>query len=106
MEGCGNASTGVHDPTPLMAQFNFEVFRFRSTAATIARALGIEPPPECRIQNGRTYLTFRRLGATRWPESQQMDLVRRAVAVTRAVLADDDRRQLSKSSAKAIVVAY
>jgi len=37
-----------------MAEFNFEVFRFRSTAATIARALNIEPPPECRIQNGRT----------------------------------------------------
>jgi len=89
-----------------MAQFNFEVFRFRSTAATIARALNIEPPPECRIQNGRTYLTFRRLGATRWPESQQMDLVKRAVAVTRAVLADDERRQLRKSAPKAIVVAF
>ena len=89
-----------------MAQFNFEVFRFRSTAATIARALGIEPPPECHIQNGRTYLTFRRIGAARWPESQQMDLVRRAVAVTRAVLADDDRRQLRKSAPKAIVVAF
>ena len=89
-----------------MAEFKFEVFRFRSTAATIARALGVEPPPECRIQNGRTYLTFRRIGATRWAQAQQMDLVRRAVAVTRAVLADDDRRQLRKSAAKAIVVAY
>jgi len=89
-----------------MAQFNFEVFRFRSTAATISRGLGSEPPPECRIQNGRTYLTFRRLGAARWPEAQQMDLVRRAVAVTRAVLADDERRQLRKSAPKAIVVAF
>jgi hypothetical protein len=89
-----------------MAQFNFEVFRFRSTAEAIARALRIEPPPECRIQNGRTYLTFRRLGAARWPEAQQLDLVRRAVAVTRAVLADDERRQLRKSAPKAIVVAF
>lgn len=106
MERRGNARTGVHDPTPSMAQFNFEVFRFRSTAATIARALNLEPPPECRIQNGRTYLTFRRLGATRWPQAEQMDLVRRAVAVTRAVLADDERRQLRKSAPKAIVVAF
>ena len=89
-----------------MAEFNFEVFRFRSTAATIARALNVEPPPECRIQNGRTYLTFRRMGASRWPEVQQMELVRRAVAVTRAVLADDERRQLRKSAPKAIVVAF
>ena len=89
-----------------MAQFNFEVFRFRSTAEAIARALRIEPPPECRIQNIRTYVTFRRLGATRWPESQQMDLVRRAVAVTRAVLADDERRQHRKNAARAIVVAF
>jgi hypothetical protein len=93
-------------PNRAMAQFNFEVFRFRSAAATIARALGVEPPPECRIQNGRTYLTFRRLGAARWDEAQQMELVRRAVAVTRAVLADDDRRQLRKSAPKAIVVAF
>jgi hypothetical protein len=35
-----------------------------------------------------------------------MDLVRRAVAVTRAVLADDERRQLRKSAPKAIVVAF
>ena len=84
----------------------FEVFTFRSVGDAIARALRVDPSPDCRVLHGRTILTFRRLGAARWPEAQQMDLVRRAVAVTRAVLADDERRQLRQSAPKAIVVAF
>jgi hypothetical protein len=86
--------------------FSLEVFRFRTAAGAIGRALGVEPLPECRIAHGRTTLTFRRLGATRWPEAQQMEFAGRAVAVARAVLADDSRRQLRNGARRAIVVVY
>jgi hypothetical protein len=80
-----------------------EVHRFPSVGTPIGRALGVEPP-ECRVQNGRTTLTFRRLGATRWSEAQQMEFARRAVAVARSVLADDDRGQLRRGARRAIVI--
>ena len=50
--------------------------------------------------------SFVGLGARLLLQALKLALVGRAVAVTRAVLADDDRRQLRKSAAKAIVVAY
>jgi hypothetical protein len=84
----------------------FEVIRFRSVGSGIARALGIEPPPDCRIAHGRATLTFRRLGATRWPEAQQIDYAVRAVNVARAVLADDTRRQVRRAAQWATVVVY
>ena len=73
----------------------FEVFSFRSVGDAIARALQIDHSPDCRIVNGRTVLTFRRLGAARWPEAQQVEFALRAAAVARAVLADDRSRQLA-----------
>lgn len=72
----------------------------------IGRALRVDPPPDCRIANGRTTLTFRRLGAARWPEAQQMEFARRAATVARAVLADDQRRQLKRGATRAIVIAF
>jgi hypothetical protein len=83
-----------------------EIHRFPSAAEPIARELGIASPPECRIHNGRTTLTFRRLGGTRWAEAQQMEFALRAASVARAVLADDRRGQLRRSAMRAIGVAF
>jgi hypothetical protein len=85
---------------------HFEVFTFRSVGDAIARVLRIDPPPDCHILHGRTIITFRRLGAARWPEAQQMEFALRAADATRAVLANDKRRQLRKGATRAIVVAF
>jgi hypothetical protein len=85
---------------------HFEVLSFRSVGDAIARALRVDPPPDCRIFHGRTVITFRRLGAARWPEPQQMEFALRAASITRAVLADDERRQLRRGAARAITIAY
>lgn len=84
----------------------FEVFTFRSVGEAVARVLNVESVPECRIAHGRVTLTFRRLGAARWPEAQQMDLALRAVEAARVVLAGDSRWQLRRGATRAIVIVY
>jgi hypothetical protein len=37
-------------------------------------------------------LTFRRLGASRWPEAQQIEYALRVAAIARTVLSADSRR--------------
>ena len=87
-------------PNPL------EVFSFRSVGDAIGRALRVDPPPDCRILHGRTVLTFRRLGAARWPEAQQVEFALRAASTARAVLADDRRQQIRKGATRATVVSF
>jgi hypothetical protein len=82
----------------------FEVFRFRSAARSIAQVLGLDPPSDCMVRNGRTTVTFRRLGGSRWPEPQQMEFARQAASAVRRVFAEDGRRQLRSASTRAIVV--
>ncbi|MFL5619135.1 MAG: hypothetical protein ACJ79A_12190 [Gemmatimonadaceae bacterium] len=89
-----------------MSPLPFEVFSFRSVGDAVARALRVDQSPDCRIVNGRTVITFRRLGAARWPEAQQMEFAQRAAAVARAVLTDDPRRQLKRGATRAIVIAF
>jgi len=83
-----------------------EVITFRSVGTAIAQALGVNPPPECRIAHGRTTITFRRLGASRWPEAQQIDYALRATAVARGVFEGDDRRQVRRAATNATVVVF
>ena len=82
------------------------VIRYASVAESIARALGVEPAPDCRIGQGRITLTFRRLGASRWPESKQIEHALRAAAIARTVLAADPRRTVRARATRAIVVVY
>lgn len=89
-----------------MNPLDFEVFNFRSVGDAIARALRVEPSPDCRVVNGRTVITFRRLGGARWPEVEQVEFALRAAAVTRAVLADDSRGKLRKGATRAIVIVF
>ena len=84
----------------------FEIFTFRSVGEAIARALHVESVPECRVVHGRVTLCFRRLGAARWPEAQQIELALRAVEAARVVLAGDSRWQLRRGATRAIVVVY
>ncbi len=89
-----------------MSPFHPEVFTFRSVGDAIARVLRVDPAPDCHILHGRTVITFRRIGAARWPEAQQMEFALRVADVTRAVLADEKRRQLRKGATRAIVIAF
>jgi hypothetical protein len=83
-----------------------EVFRFRSASRTIAQVLGVDPAPDCVVKNGRTTLTFRRLGGSRWPEEEQMTFALRAAEAARRVFLDDDRRQLRAAASRAVEVAF
>jgi len=81
------------------------IVRYASVATAIAHAVG-EPAPDCRIGQGRITLTFRRLGATRWAEAEQIEHALRVAAAARVVLADDRRRAVRHRAARAIVVVY
>lgn len=89
-----------------MSPLHVGIARYGSVATAIARALGVEPAPDCRIGQHRITLTFRRLGAWRWSGEQQIEYALRVAAVARAVLADDHRRAVRKRVNRAIVVIY
>ena len=72
----------------------------------VARGLRVDESPDCRIVNGRTVITFRRLGAVQWPEAQQVEFALRTADVARAVLAEHPRWQLRRGATRAIVVAF
>lgn len=80
--------------------------RYASVAAAIGRALGIAPPPDVRLGQGRLTITFRRSGASRWPQDEQVDFALRVSAIARRVLSDDRRGQIRARARRAIVVAY
>lgn len=89
-----------------MSTLQVGIVRYLSAAKTIGNALGIDPPPYVRIGHGRITITFRSLGASRWPENQQVALALRAAEAARAVLATGSQRALRRRSARAIVVVY
>lgn len=89
-----------------MSRLQVGVVRYASVAAAIGRALGVEPAPDCRIGQGRITLTFRRLGASRWPENRQVEHALRAAAIARSTLAEDPRRAVRERATRAIAVVY
>jgi hypothetical protein len=89
-----------------MSRLRVGVVRYASVANAIGRALGVEPAPDCRIGHGRITLTFRRHGASRWPEVRQIEYALRAAAVAREVLSADPRRAVRQRAQRAIVVVY
>ena len=90
-----------------MSRLRIGVVRYASVGEAIGRALGTGgPAPDCRIGHGRITLTFRRVGATRWPEARQVEHALHVAATARAVLADDARRAVRERAARAIVVVY
>jgi len=89
-----------------MSRIQVGVVRYAAVGAAIARALGGGLEPDCRIGHGRTTLTFRRLGATRWPEARQIDHALRAAAVARDIFAADPRSAVRRRATRAIEVVY
>lgn len=89
-----------------MNTWRLEVIRFRSVATAIAQAIGMQPPPECRLEHGRATITFRRLGATRWPEERQIEYAVRIAEVARSVLAEDSRRNVRRGAKWATVIVF
>lgn len=89
-----------------MSPLQVGVIRYASVAEAIRRELGFEVVPECRIGHGRIYLTFRNLGASRWPMESQADHALHVAAVARSVLARDHRARVRRLGRRAIVAAY
>lgn len=89
-----------------MSRLQIGIVRYVSVATAIGKALGIEPAPYFQIGHGRITLIFRRLGASRWSENQQIEYALRAAATTRAVLGGDPRRSVRERVNRAIVVVY
>lgn len=89
-----------------MARLKAGIIRYNSVATAIASALGVEPAPEIRIEQLRLTITFRRLGASRWPEARQVEYALRAASVARRALAADRRRGVRDRATRAIVVVY
>jgi hypothetical protein len=89
-----------------MSRIQVGVVRYPKVGAAIARALGGSSEPECRIGHGRVTLTFRRLGATHWPEAQQLEYALRAASVARSILASDARSAVRRRAGRAIDIVY
>jgi hypothetical protein len=89
-----------------MSPIKIGIVRYESVATAIANALGAEWMPDCRIGQQRITLTFKRLGASRWPEEQQIDTALRAAEIARSVLAADSRRAIRERADRAIEIVY
>ena len=82
------------------------VVRYAKVARAIAEALGINPPPDCRIGRGRITVAFRQMGASRWPEDEKLEYALHVAEVARSVLAADSRRLVRRRGNRAVVVLF
>ena len=89
-----------------MARLQAGIIRYGSLARAISNALDVDPDPDIRVGHLRLTITFRKLGATRWPEARQIEYALRAAEITRSVMAADKRRGVRYRSARAIVVVF
>ena len=87
-----------------MSRLKVGVVRHADVAHAIGRSLGISPEPDCRIGHGRITVTFRRLGAARWSEEQQIAFALRAAVSARDVLRNDRHQSIRERATRAIVV--
>jgi len=89
-----------------MSRLRGGVVRFASVATDIASALGVDPAPDCHSGRGRITITFRRIGASRWSEREQIEHALHVATVARRVLANDSRPKVRDRITRAIVVVY
>lgn len=89
-----------------MSRLQVGVIRYASVAEAIRRELGFEIVPEVHLGRGRIQVTFRNLGASRWPLESQADHAFQVAAVTRSVLERDHRAAVRRRSRRAIVIVY
>jgi hypothetical protein len=91
----------------MMSRLRVGVIRYASVANEIGQALGLDPPPDCRIGRGRITITFRGIGASRWPETRQVDYALRVTSIARQLLGADTRRAVNRRAHdRAIVVVF
>ncbi len=87
-----------------MKRLRVGVVRYASVANQIASVLGVQPAPEV-ILGARTRVIFRSIGASRWPEPQQVDYALEVAGIARHAMAADNRRAVRKrADTSAIVV--
>ena len=89
-----------------MNRLRVGIIRYAAVAEAIASELTLGSMPDCRIGQGRVYITFRSIGASRWSVERQVDHALKAAAIARAVFASDRRIALRKRVQRAIVVVY
>jgi hypothetical protein len=78
----------------------------RAIAQTIAQALQISPPPDCRIGRGRITLRFRQIGASLWPEDERIEYALHVAESVRSVLGADSRRLVRRRVNRVVVVIF
>ena len=89
-----------------MRRLRVGVVRYASVANQIAAALGVDRAPEV-VVGARIKIIFRSLGASRWPEAQQLDYALQAAEAARRIITADARRMVRRRAAgSAIVVAF
>ena len=89
-----------------MARLRVGIVRYASVGRAIAQALGVNPPPDCRIGRGRITFRFRQTGASRWPENDRIQYALQVATVARNLLSADTRRTVRKRVNRAIVVVF
>ena len=89
-----------------MTRLQVGIVRYASVARRIAEALQVDVPPDCRLRQGRTTITFRHLGASRWPAQRQIEFGLHAASVARRVIASDSRRVIRDRAKRAIVIVF
>ena len=89
-----------------MARLRVGIARYLSVANRIAASLAVDQAPEV-VVGARTRIVFRSIGASRWPESQQVDYALQVASVARQAMAADTRRTVRKrAESSAIVVVF
>lgn len=89
-----------------VSRLRIGIVRYAAVAEAIAGELAVDAVPDCRIGQGRVYITFRSIGASRWPEERQVEHALKAAAIARAVFSADRRTVVRRRLRRAIVVVY
>jgi hypothetical protein len=89
-----------------MKRLRIGIVRYASVGRAIAQALGVNPPPDCRIGRGRITFRFRQSGASRWPENDRIQYALQVATVARNLLGADTRRTVRRRVNRAIVIVF
>jgi hypothetical protein len=89
-----------------MKRLRIGIVRYASIGNRIAAALGVDPAPEV-VVGARIRIIFRSIGASRWPEAQQVDYALQVAEVARRSLSTDSRRLARRrAGTRAVVVIF
>jgi len=80
--------------------------RYAAVGRALAEALGVNPPPVCRIGRGRITFKFRQSGVSRWPEDERIEYALQVAETARNLLGADTRKRVRRRVSRAIVVVF